>query len=57
MIQENKTQEVTVDFKQVVELLKAKGFNSAGLFYGKGGPTGIKLTKSDVEKLVEILNK
>jgi hypothetical protein len=44
-----------INLKEVVDLLKQKGFNSVGLFYGKGGPTGIKMGKNDVEKLCEIL--
>jgi hypothetical protein len=48
--------EKSMELKQLVEQLKKKGLE-CGLYYSKGGPSGVKLSKAAAEKLFEILNK
>jgi hypothetical protein len=49
--------EKQTDLKQLVEQLKSKGLEGVGLYYSKGGPSGVKLSKAAAEKLFALLSK
>ena len=47
----------TRTLEQLIETFNGMFKVKAGKFYGKGGPCGIKLKTSEVEKIVSILTE
>lgn len=48
------TEEKGAKAAELKQLLETKGIK-AGLFYSNGGPSGLKLTLAEVEKLLQLL--